>query len=334
VTADDADNLDAVYGNDDTITFVFSENTNEPFGPNPAQANLDTLFGAMNLGTMYSGTWTNAQTLTITITNATGGTEPTIGATTYTLQAAGNLKNAAGTSFASTDTSPAITGDWGSPAPQITGAVLESENRFVDITFDRVVYDTGAGTGAVKPSDLTLIFNQNGGNTTTVSISSMTKTNNSALVGGELVVRAHLTIDGTPVGVETIEIRPATNEIFSVASAAALNTETTGVMTLNSQMVPVDYGKVIIRSNVINPSKGEYTALNFRLNKSTKVNITVYDLAGNPVKELYDRTAPAGLTEVRWYGKNKRGRKVVPGLYYIVTKIGKSRDVKKVLVVK
>jgi hypothetical protein len=288
----------------------------------------------MNLGTAYSGTWTNPQTLTITVTNAAGGTAPMIGVTTYTLQAAGNLKNAAGASLASTDTSPAIAGDWGGPAPQITVAVLDGDNRFVDINFDRAVYDTGGGVGAVKPSDFTVIFNQNGGNTTAVSISSMTKTDDSALAGGELVVRAHLTIDGTPIGVETIEIRPATNAVYSVSGSAALNTETTGVLTLNSQMVPVDYGKVIIRNNVINPDKGEYTAINFKLQKSTKVNVTVYDLAGNPVKELYDRRAPAGLTEVRWYGKNKRGRKVVPGVYYIVTTIDKKRDMKKVLIVR
>jgi hypothetical protein len=212
--------------------------------------------------------------------------------------------------------------------------VLDSNNVYVDITFDWGVYDTGAGSGSVKPSDFTVIFNQNSGNTTAVSISMMTKTDDSALAGGELVVRAHLTIDGTPIGVETVEIRPAANAVFSLPGVAALNTETTGVLTLNSQMVPVDYGKVIIRQNVINPSKGEYTAINFRLNKSTKVNVTVYDLAGNPVKELYDRRAPAGLTEVRWYGKNKRGRKVVPGVYYVVTTIDKKRDMKKVLIVK
>ena len=43
MTADDADNLDAVYGNDDTITIVFSEATNEPCGK-ATQGNLDTLF--------------------------------------------------------------------------------------------------------------------------------------------------------------------------------------------------------------------------------------------------------------------------------------------------
>jgi hypothetical protein len=129
VTADDPDDLDAVYGNDDTITFVFSENTNEPFGPNPTQGNLDTMFGAMNLGTTYSGTWTDAQTLTITVTNATGGTEPTLGVTTYTLQAAANLKNAANTSLVSTDTSAAITGNWGIPAPTITSVTADDPDN-------------------------------------------------------------------------------------------------------------------------------------------------------------------------------------------------------------
>ncbi|KKK96286.1 hypothetical protein LCGC14_2664280, partial [marine sediment metagenome] len=331
VTADDSDDGDGIYGNDDTITFVFSENTNQPFGPNPTQANLDTLFGAMNLGTAYSGNWTNAQTLVITISDATGGTAPTLGATTFTLQAAGNLKNVAGTSLATTDTSPAITGDWGSPAPQITGAVLNSDNRYLDITFSRAVFDTALGIGAVKVSDFTLNFNRNGGNAGSVSITSLTKTDGSALAGGETVIRVHLSIDGTPIGVETIEIRPATNEIYSATAAVAADTETTGEITLNSQMVEVKEGEVVIRRNIINPGRGEYVALNFRLDKSAKVKITVYDLAGNPVKELYKRKAPAGLNEVRWYGKNKRGRKVVQGVYYIVVKIGRSRHVKKVL---
>jgi hypothetical protein len=52
------------------------------------------------------------------------------------------------------------------------------------------------------------------------------------------------------------------------------------------------------------------------------------------VKKLYSRTADVGLTEVPWDGKNKRGRKVVQGVYYVVTKVGKKRYVHKVLVVR
>jgi methionine-rich copper-binding protein CopC len=113
VTADDPDDGDLIYSTGDTITFVFSENTNQPFGPSPTQAELDILFGTMNLGAAYSGSWTDAQTLVITIDDATGGTAPTIGTTSFQLQPRGGLKDAAETSLSSMDISSAITGDWG-----------------------------------------------------------------------------------------------------------------------------------------------------------------------------------------------------------------------------
>jgi hypothetical protein len=60
----------------------------------------------------------------------------------------------------------------------------------------------------------------------------------------------------------------------------------------------------------------------------------VYDLAGDTVKVLYNRSTNAGMNEVVWDGTSKRGRPVVQGVYYIVVKIGKERYVRKVLVVK
>lgn len=42
----------------------------------------------------------------------------------------------------------------------------------------------------------------------------------------------------------------------------------------------------------------------------------------------------AGATDVRWHGENRNGKTVIPGVYYIVVKIGGDRYVKKALVVK
>ena len=42
VTADDADNLDAIYSDGDTITVVFSENTNQAAAGTKAQ--IDAIF--------------------------------------------------------------------------------------------------------------------------------------------------------------------------------------------------------------------------------------------------------------------------------------------------
>jgi hypothetical protein len=95
-----------------------------------------------------------------------------------------------------------------------------------------------------------------------------------------------------------------------------------------------EQGDVIIRNNIINPSRGEETILNYRLDQRSSVTITVYDLAGDPVKTLFRGTAGPGMNEVSWDGKSRRGRAVVQGVYLIVVKIEKDRHVRKVLVVK
>jgi hypothetical protein len=94
------------------------------------------------------------------------------------------------------------------PFPSIQGWSLASDLSYVDVTFSEGMYSTSGGSGPLTASDFTLTFNQNGGTATAASISSVTKTNGSALTGGETVVRVHLSITGTPSGVETIEIRP------------------------------------------------------------------------------------------------------------------------------
>jgi len=93
-------------------------------------------------------------------------------------------------------------------------------------------------------------------------------------------------------------------------------------------------GAVVIKNNILRPSRGESTVVSFRLDSPTKVTVTVYDLAGDQVDVLYNQTGSTGVNEVTWDGKNKRGKAVVPGVYYIVVKIDRQRYVHKALVVR
>jgi len=71
------------------------------------------------------------------------------------------------------------------------------------------------GVTALTASKLALTFTQNGGGASNVTISSVKQANGAAeescfaLAGGATIVRVFLTITGTPSGVETIEIKPA-----------------------------------------------------------------------------------------------------------------------------
>ena len=86
--------------------------------------------------------------------------------------------------------------------------------------------------------------------------------------------------------------------------------------------------------NIINPKNGELAYINIVTSKSEKISVTVYDLNGDPVAELFKQKRMPGSNLITWDGKNRRGKIVVPGVYFIVVKVGGKRYVKKVLVVR
>lgn len=105
------------YDNGDIITVTFNEPTNRP--PVGSVANLKSLFdfkqgiAVASLGTSYSGSWVSPSVLKITVSDTTGHSSPTPGSLTLTVKASANLKNTAGTSLASTSTSPTLSGNFG-----------------------------------------------------------------------------------------------------------------------------------------------------------------------------------------------------------------------------
>ncbi len=116
-------------------------------------------------------------------------------------------------------------------APAIVTGTLAADNSYFDLTFDDAVYSTAAGSGALQPGDLTVDFQANG---STVSLAGHTvsRTDGTALQGGEQTVRVGLRYSGTPTGVETVEIRPADAAVYDDVGNPAPTTTSTGVRLL------------------------------------------------------------------------------------------------------
>ena len=114
--------------------------------------------------------------------------------------------------------------------PVIGGVNFALDNSYADITFSVPVYANNNGTGALKLSDFTIVFNQSSGTATAASMTSIKKndsTNEATatnLVGGESVVRVFISISGTPNGMEELNIKPKdANSIFDLAGNSADN---------------------------------------------------------------------------------------------------------------
>ena len=67
-------------------------------------------------------------------------------------------------------------------------------------------------------------------------------------------------------------------------------------------------GNVSITNNVINPAAGQVANLQYVLQKSGNVTITVFDLSGSIITVLVRGNQAAGSYTASWDGKNRGGR--------------------------
>lgn len=127
-------------------------------------------------------------------------------------------------------------------SPTITSGscAVAADNTYIDIVFSEGVYGAADGATALTAGKLALTFTQNGGTATNTVISSVKKTDGTALTGGESTVRVFLTVTGTPNGLETIEIKPANStSIYDLTGNAILATQTSGEKSLMDLAAPI-----------------------------------------------------------------------------------------------
>ena len=120
-TANDPDDLDAIYSNDDTFTLTFDLAINVTESATMSKAAIDgnfTLSDAKSFGTTYAGLWSGDRlTLVITVTDVTGPNDPVLTTTTIvgcTVPATGCIGHDDGLDNPTGPTiSPALGGDYG-----------------------------------------------------------------------------------------------------------------------------------------------------------------------------------------------------------------------------
>ena len=93
-------------------------------------------------------------------------------------------------------------------------------------------------------------------------------------------------------------------------------------------------GAVSITNNVINPTAGQVAHLQYVLQKSGNVTITVFDLSGSIITVLVRGNQAAGSYTTSWDGKNRSGAPVARGIYFIRAVGPDFDEIRKVLVVR
>jgi flagellar hook assembly protein FlgD len=91
-------------------------------------------------------------------------------------------------------------------------------------------------------------------------------------------------------------------------------------------------GAVTIMDNVLRTGQGGRTTVEYTLDRRGSLTILVSDMAGNIVAVLARSVQNAGTYAVSWDGRNRAGRFVAPGLYYVKIVGPGINEVRKVLV--
>ncbi len=85
--------------------------------------------------------------------------------------------------------------------------------------------------------------------------------------------------------------------------------------------------------NPFNPVAGP-TNISFNLQKSTKVNITIYDIKGQKVKTLADAVFQSGTHNLYWDGRNTNGQDVSSGIYFYKLEAQSVKQIKKCILIR
>lgn len=85
--------------------------------------------------------------------------------------------------------------------------------------------------------------------------------------------------------------------------------------------------------NMFDPTKGEKYHLIYKLNRKSFVNISIFSIRGELVRQLKHEVQDIGRWEVEWDGKNDTKKPVAMGLYLINIETAEYGDIRKVIVV-
>jgi len=92
-------------------------------------------------------------------------------------------------------------------------------------------------------------------------------------------------------------------------------------------------GRVFLGQNVPNPFNPE-TIIPYGLPGAARVDLSVYNIQGQRVRQLVDGMVPAGVHQASWNGRDENGQAVSSGIYFYRLKAGEYVETRRMTLIK
>ncbi|MFH1379401.1 MAG: hypothetical protein ABII23_03905 [bacterium] len=94
----------------------------------------------------------------------------------------------------------------------------------------------------------------------------------------------------------------------------------------------VSDNRIVTQDNLISLSRGIGAQYSFYIQNPGDVEIKVYEVTGELIKEIYEGFYQGGILQIQWDGRNESGKKVAQGVYLLFCKYGSTKEIKKIVV--
>ena len=171
-------------------------------------------------------------------------------------------------------------------------------------------------------------------------------TNSLGWAVGEAGIVVASTDSGNSFYSETSSAAAALNDVFFVTSTLGFAVGDSGLVIKSvpaSSLVPVtsstgaveQQGDLTPLNNLIDPSIGQFTTLQYLFKKAGRVTIKIYTMQGRLVKTLLDEYKTDGVyQDVIWGGRNENGETVASGIYLAHIEAPNFSSSKKIAVIR
>ena len=116
------------------------------------------------------------------------------------------------------------------------------------------------------------------------------------------------------------QARLATRQVMTDFGELTVAEPTGGTAALGSDLQLTVYPNPCVRGAVIS----------YHLRSASAAQLAIYNAAGGLVERIVDRVAPSGAYRVVWSGKDKHGRALPAGIYFVALRSGDCSMVRKV----
>jgi len=102
---------------------------------------------------------------------------------------------------------------------------------------------------------------------------------------------------------------------------------------LDVQPAPAVSNPHLLQPAMPNPFNAS-TTIRFEMPRADRVELTIFDVAGRPVRRLMQESMDVGSHMVVWRGEDDNGRQVVPGVYLCRLQLGSHVETRRMMLLK